>query len=517
VKARIDELLRGLAESTEPIYPGEFSGSEPDPRHQPLEDELAALGPAALEPLAAAARVLPRDGERVQALRALRGLRPALLAAGQARVDEVHHQALADPAPSVRVDALEVVRLEPWGRAGPLGEDDLARLDALRRDRSSLVRAAVAYRLARVPNPRALEWLEAMAADEASQVRQVVYPALAARGRERFRELLIPQLAAADPGARFDATVALEGGGPWPPEAVPVLVGLAADTDPRVRRFAAAELAESGDPRAIEPVLRLCADPDDWVLGIHPMRVTRLLHRLGAPGRANVDAALAALGPLLVGPRQDLEVWAAEAHHQILHAHGPPEATEPRDRLVLALTRSLVQAGHRAIAPAARAAGELADRRLIPPLLRTLERPLRGDDTDGAVGEALARMGAPAVAALHALFGARKQPPDVRVRAARMLGRLGDATAVELLCGGLRDRDLAVREEAATAIGVLANPRAVGPLLRALADVPPVAAAAARALGQIGDARARPHLAGAAAHADPRVRKLAAEALTRLG
>ncbi len=514
MKEKIDELLRGLAASTEWIYPGEFSGPEPDPRHAPLAEELAALGPASLEPLAAAARASPREAERSQALWALLALRKTLGAAGQARVDEVHREALADPSASVRVDAVAMIRMAPRVGEEPLGEDDLARLDELRRDRVWTVRAAVADLLARVPSPRALAWLEAMVADEASQVRQVVHQALASRGRERLRTLLISQLAAADAGARFDATMALEGGGPWPPEEVPVLVRLADDTDARVRRFAAGELAESGDPRAVEPVLRLCADPDGWVLGVQPMRVARLLQRLGTPARADVDAALDALGPLLVGPSMDFEVQAAEACEQILRAHGPPESAEHLDRLVEALTGALVQACHRAIPPAARAAREVPDRRLITPLLRTLERPL--GDADGAVGEALTRIGAPALAALLAMFGGRKQPADMRVRAARMLGRLREPSAVEPLCGSLRDRDPALREEAATALGVLAGPRAVGPLLRALGDVPSVAAAAARSLGQIGDARARPHLARAAAHGDPRVRKLAAEALTRL-
>jgi HEAT repeat protein len=89
--------------------------------------------------------------------------------------------------------------------------------------------------------------------------------------------------------------------------------------------------------------------------------------------------------------------------------------------------------------------------------------------------------------ALAALF-----IPDkvVRLRAASALGNIADPRAVEPLIAALADSDENVRSNAASALGQIADPRAVEPLLLILYDSDSdVSASAAVALGRIADPR----------------------------
>lgn len=108
---------------------------------------------------------------------------------------------------------------------------------------------------------------------------------------------------------------------------------------------------------------------------------------------------------------------------------------------------------------------------------------------------------------------------DVRTGAAKALGELGDPRAVEPLMAALADSDsVGVRQTAAEALGLLGDPRAVEPLIRALGDGEGwVANAAAEALGKLGDPRAIEPLIRALG--DPLVyfRSAAAKALAKLG
>ena len=134
----------------------------------------------------------------------------------------------------------------------------------------------------------------------------------------------------------------------------------------------------------------------------------------------------------------------------------------------------------------------------------------------------------------------------VRAAAADALGHLGDPRAVEPLVATLGDDDMHVREAAAGALGHLGDPRAVDSLAAILCDtdvldaafsalvtigapcVPALVATlkddkfsvrtdAAKALGQIGDARAVEPLIATLRDSKEPVREAAAEALDRLG
>jgi HEAT repeat protein len=98
----------------------------------------------------------------------------------------------------------------------------------------------------------------------------------------------------------------------------------------------------------------------------------------------------------------------------------------------------------------------------------------RSDDTSSPgefAAAALASIGSPAYAVLertlqHDIWIARRN-------AAWALGVLDDPRAVPALIATLTDREAPVRKQAAWALGVIGNPRAVEPLLGALKDRDP--------------------------------------------
>jgi len=85
----------------------------------------------------------------------------------------------------------------------------------------------------------------------------------------------------------------------------------------------------------------------------------------------------------------------------------------------------------------------------------------------------------------------RSKNSDVRRRACRKLGELGDGSAVEPLIQRLGDDHADVRLAACEALGRLKDPRAVEPLIQALEDDDSrVRAAVCSALGRLSYARA---------------------------
>lgn len=70
------------------------------------------------------------------------------------------------------------------------------------------------------------------------------------------------------------------------------------------------------------------------------------------------------------------------------------------------------------------------------------------------------------------LFKAREKEEEVRLRAARQLGKVATAKAVEDLITGLNDDYVAVRRETAQALGRIADPRAESPLAALAASDP---------------------------------------------
>jgi HEAT repeat protein len=134
---------------------------------------------------------------------------------------------------------------------------------------------------------------------------------------------------------------------------------------------------------------------------------------------------------------------------------------------------------------AAKALGEIGNRRAVEPLIRVL-----GDAS-----------------------------PGVRWGAAEALGAIGDRRAVEALMPRLQDEHPDVRWLTARALGALGDRRAVAPLLRCLGrdDDDWLQWAAVRALGEVGDGRAVAGLVGMLGHPAWHLRAEAAESLGQIG
>ncbi|MBX7221330.1 MAG: HEAT repeat domain-containing protein [Blastocatellia bacterium] len=107
---------------------------------------------------------------------------------------------------------------------------------------------------------------------------------------------------------------------------------------------------------------------------------------------------------------------------------------------------------------------------------------------------------------------------EVQAAAAEALGKIGDQRAVEFLLPSLKHWDVEVRRLTAAALGRIPDARSVEPL-QALAEKDTdgrVRAAAALALGTIGDQTAIDLLMGRLGDKDPEVRQAAAMSLGRL-
>ena len=212
------------------------------------------------------------------------------------------------------------------------------------------------------------------------------------------------------------------------------------------------------------------------------------------------------------------------------------------------LLACLKSADWRTRANAARAIGELKDRRAVGELIAILKRNDEPWEAKGNAALALGligdeRAGQPLIAALQdqnacvraaavealgaiqapgrlqALIAALKDhDPKVRKCAAGGAGSIGGAAAVEPLIQMLKDEDRTVREIVARALGAHKDPRAVDALIAALKDpYANVQINAAEALGQIKSPEAVPPLLGLLANDEEAVRGAAAKGLGDLG
>ncbi len=163
---------------------------------------------------------------------------------------------------------------------------------------------------------------------------------------------------------------------------------------------------------------------------------------------------------------------------------------------------------------AAEALGEIGDSGAVEPLITAL----KNDEYSGVrwkAAEALSKIGAPSV---EALIGAlRHHDDDVRWKAAIALGEIGDPRAIDPLIMLLCDEDRFVKSHAALALGAIGEP-AVTPLLRALCEGDGnLRWGAAIALGKIHDPRAIEPLIHALADKYENVRSESATSLAAMG
>lgn len=157
---------------------------------------------------------------------------------------------------------------------------------------------------------------------------------------------------------------------------------------------------------------------------------------------------------------------------------------------------------------------------VVPALLAAVDGPRRIPPT--LVTEALLGLGPEASPALAAALAGAADAPSTAgpAVAAEALGLLGTASAGAALVAAAGDRstDAELRIRAARALGRIGPPAALEPLIGCLADgEPPVLrAVAAKALGDLGSPRAVPHLVPLL-HGPHRLAANAASALARLG
>jgi HEAT repeat protein len=158
-------------------------------------------------------------------------------------------------------------------------------------------------------------------------------------------------------------------------------------------------------------------------------------------------------------------------------------------------------------------------------LLPALEAGLRDDDATrrNAARTALAALAAPGgpaeVRARLAALVRAETDADVRLLAATAAGESGHADLRPALESALDDREANVAAAAADALGALGDARAVDALADALGrtEDPWRRVSLVVALGGLGDARAVPALSAAVGDADPAVASAAAAALAEVG
>lgn len=155
------------------------------------------------------------------------------------------------------------------------------------------------------------------------------------------------------------------------------------------------------------------------------------------------------------------------------------------------------------------AVGALVDRlsRDKRPFVRKTAAYALGEIGDNSASEAL-------VARLS-----KEKDKEARAALATALGAIGGDRAAAALAGLLREKDPFLRREAARGLGAIRSVAAVSALLDRLASdgEAEVRRAAAHALGDIGEARARPALEAALHDPDAYVSEEAWQALGRMG
>ena len=245
----------------------------------------------------------------------------------------------------------------------------------------------------------------------------------------------------------------------------PLVAALAAD-DWHVGQAAATALGDLADARAVDPLIDALAS-SNWRIR---QAATVALGRIGDP-RA-IEPLVAALA--------DRDWHVGQAAAAALGGIGDPRAIEPLVAALLASDAEVRRAASEALASigwAPRNAGERA------------AWSIANDAWSTCV-----EIGVPAVEPLVTVLGVGGA--SGRQAAASALGMIGDPRAIDPLVAALRDYYAHVRETSATALGRIGDPRAIDPLVTALRDAyPEVRQAAAGALGEIGGAAVGPLIA----------------------
>ncbi|HNS51657.1 MAG TPA: HEAT repeat domain-containing protein [Anaerolineae bacterium] len=281
--------------------------------------------------------------------------------------------------------------------------------------------------------------------------------------------------------------------------------------DPSVRLAAVQALVRIGAP-AVEPLMAALGD-----------RIREVRHAAAqALGEIGDGRAVWRLSTALQDGENDVRQAAAHALVRIgapavnpLIATLPDEAAaEALSRIGAAAVEPLIVALKRPSAAAAQILGRIGDIRAVEPLVGALG--YSDERVHHAAAQALGQIGNPALERLVALLDTYRRETSRHMSdwAENALVQIG-APAVEPLIAVLKHgSSSAQRDNAARALGRIRDARAVEPLIAALRGD---SAGAAWALGEIGDARAVEPLVALLAAGDWRLRCVTVSALGRLG
>ncbi len=354
-------------------------------------------------------------------------------------------------------DPLEIVRNSATNSLAQIGAPAIEPLLAALHDPLEIVRNCATNSLAQMGAP-AIEPLIAALHDPLEIARNCATNSLAQMGAPAIE----PLIAALHDPLEIVQNCAINALAQIGTPAIEPLIAALHDPLEIVRNSATNSLAQIGVP-AIEPLIAALHDP----LEIVRNSATNSLAQIGTP-------AIKPLIDALVDPREIVQNCAINALAQI----GTP-AIEP---LIDALVDPRPYNSLRKVANALVQIGQPA----VEPMLFALGHQDRG--VRNAVADALVQIGQPAVEpmlfAIHLYY---YRDYYILRDLANVLVQIGQI-AVESLLTALGYPDVNVRRIAAFALGEIADPRAVGPLIAALDDHhPPVRAAAATALGQFAD------------------------------
>lgn len=140
-----------------------------------------------------------------------------------------------------------------------------------------------------------------------------------------------------------------------------------------------------------------------------------------------------------------------------------------KESLTQILIKTLNDKNPRTRSIAVRALGKIGGRRCVKSLIKIV------NDKDLRVSEA-AKEGL----IFNTIKAFSNKDPDVRVNAARALGKIDSTRSVSSLCGVLQDKDPRVRANAAESLGKIGSKRACKSLTRSLKDKDPTVRSAAK-------------------------------------
>jgi HEAT repeat protein len=351
-------------------------------------------------------------------------------------------------------------------------------LIAALKDSDAGVRVSAAEGLGPLKDPRAIEPLIAAFNETGDSRHDYVVSSLFQIGVPAV-DPLIAALKDPSPAVRLGAATAL-GAIHDPRSMEPLFVSLR-DPDAKVRAEVASTLVLFNDSRSVEPLIAALKDQDAevrewaaWALGprCDPRGVEPLIALLKDPNAKVRKRAVAALG----------------------------EAKDPRavDPLVTLLNDPDLKVR----ASAVTALGAIKDPRAFAPIFNLLrnqdqlpraqDQLLQALDSEAQIQMAAALCNIDAVRAVEELLALLKSP-DIALRndAAWALGTCKDARTIDPLIATLNDAGPRVRRGAVVSLAQCKDIRSVEPLIGALKDPDNIVQAyAAMALGQSGDPRA---------------------------